>query len=248
MIARTRGRRSVRQQGGRRGGAHVQAGARSCRSRPASSATRPRARRRSADFYYGVYHTLVVAPATSNTVAKCVYGISDTLVDQRVRAGRQVPRAGDRVCLRHRAGARDRGAEGHGQGLSAPHRSREYRAPEIVRGDRRSSRRSTELEHGAGAPQARTRSAWLSASSFSPVISRGRGSRRSWPASTTRVRMVDLRCRREGRGADDRGDHLAPSAAPGAWPIASWCRAAAAPISTRLTAEFGVRSSAGRRN
>lgn len=31
------------------------------------------------DFYYGVYHTLIVAPATSNTVAKCVFGISDTL-------------------------------------------------------------------------------------------------------------------------------------------------------------------------
>jgi flavoprotein len=30
-------------------------------------------------FYYGFYHTLVVAPATSNTVAKCVFGISDTL-------------------------------------------------------------------------------------------------------------------------------------------------------------------------
>jgi flavoprotein len=30
-------------------------------------------------FYYGVYHTLVVGPATSNTVAKFVYGISDTL-------------------------------------------------------------------------------------------------------------------------------------------------------------------------
>lgn len=30
-------------------------------------------------FYYGVYHTLVLAPASSNTVAKCVYGISDTL-------------------------------------------------------------------------------------------------------------------------------------------------------------------------
>ncbi len=30
-------------------------------------------------FYHGVYHTLVVAPATSNTVAKCVCGISDTL-------------------------------------------------------------------------------------------------------------------------------------------------------------------------
>jgi len=30
-------------------------------------------------FYHGVYHTLIVAPATSNTVAKCVFGISDTL-------------------------------------------------------------------------------------------------------------------------------------------------------------------------
>jgi len=30
-------------------------------------------------FYHGVYHTLVVAPATSNTVAKFVCGISDTL-------------------------------------------------------------------------------------------------------------------------------------------------------------------------
>ena len=30
-------------------------------------------------FYHGAYHTLVVAPATSNTVAKCVAGISDTL-------------------------------------------------------------------------------------------------------------------------------------------------------------------------
>lgn len=29
--------------------------------------------------YYENYHTLVVAPATSNTVAKCAFGISDTL-------------------------------------------------------------------------------------------------------------------------------------------------------------------------
>jgi flavoprotein len=29
--------------------------------------------------YEGQYHTLVVAPATSNTVAKCAFGISDTL-------------------------------------------------------------------------------------------------------------------------------------------------------------------------
>ena len=31
------------------------------------------------NFYYGVYHTLVMAPASSNTVAKCVFGISDNL-------------------------------------------------------------------------------------------------------------------------------------------------------------------------
>src|SRR5580704_15641836 len=31
------------------------------------------------EFYYGAYHTLVVAPATSNTVAKFVFGVSDTL-------------------------------------------------------------------------------------------------------------------------------------------------------------------------
>ncbi len=30
-------------------------------------------------FYHGAYHTLVVAPATSNTVAKFVWGISDNL-------------------------------------------------------------------------------------------------------------------------------------------------------------------------
>lgn len=30
-------------------------------------------------FYKGVYHTLVMAPVSSNTVAKCVYGISDNL-------------------------------------------------------------------------------------------------------------------------------------------------------------------------
>lgn len=30
-------------------------------------------------FYHGVYHTAVIAPATSNTVAKCVVGISDSL-------------------------------------------------------------------------------------------------------------------------------------------------------------------------
>lgn len=31
-------------------------------------------------FYEGHYHTLVIAPATSNTIAKMAYGISDSLV------------------------------------------------------------------------------------------------------------------------------------------------------------------------
>ena len=31
-------------------------------------------------FYHGAYHTVVIAPTTSNTVAKMVYGISDNLV------------------------------------------------------------------------------------------------------------------------------------------------------------------------
>lgn len=31
-------------------------------------------------FYKGYYHTFVMAPTTSNTVAKCVLGIADTLV------------------------------------------------------------------------------------------------------------------------------------------------------------------------
>jgi len=30
-------------------------------------------------FYKGIYHTLVMAPVSSNTVAKCAYGISDNL-------------------------------------------------------------------------------------------------------------------------------------------------------------------------
>ena len=31
-------------------------------------------------FYHGTYHSVVIAPATSNTVAKMVCGISDSLV------------------------------------------------------------------------------------------------------------------------------------------------------------------------
>ena len=33
-------------------------------------------------FYKGLYHTLVMAPVSSNTIAKMVFGISDTLVSR----------------------------------------------------------------------------------------------------------------------------------------------------------------------
>ncbi|MGF6602554.1 dihydromethanopterin reductase (acceptor) [Paraburkholderia sp. GAS448] len=40
--------------------------------------------------YTGEYHTVVIAPATSNTVAKCAYGISDTLpTNLYAQAGKQ---------------------------------------------------------------------------------------------------------------------------------------------------------------
>ena len=66
---------------------------------------------------------------------------------QCVRAGRQMPRSGDRLRLRYRAGTGDRGAERHGEGLPAPDRPRELanasgvsRAPTTVEFDRRASR------------------------------------------------------------------------------------------------------------
>ncbi|PTB22088.1 dihydromethanopterin reductase [Trinickia symbiotica] len=40
--------------------------------------------------YHGLYHTIVIAPATSNTVAKCAFGISDTLpTNMYAQAGKQ---------------------------------------------------------------------------------------------------------------------------------------------------------------
>jgi dihydromethanopterin reductase (acceptor) len=55
-------------------------------------------------FYHGVYHTLVVAPATSNIVA-------------------QVPGSFDCLCLRYRAGAFDPLTRRHRESLSAADRS-----------------------------------------------------------------------------------------------------------------------------
>lgn len=41
-------------------------------------------------FYHGHYHSVVIGPTTSNTVAKCVVGISDTLITNiYAQAGKQ---------------------------------------------------------------------------------------------------------------------------------------------------------------
>lgn len=40
--------------------------------------------------YDGIYHTVIIAPATSNTVAKCAFGISDSLpTNMFAQAGKQ---------------------------------------------------------------------------------------------------------------------------------------------------------------
>ena len=83
-------------------------------------------------FYHGVYHTLVMAPATSNTIAKCVAGISDNLATnvyaQAGKCRHEVLDSGDPgpVVLdeRRQAGVghvgRTRGnVDGHGQ-VDAP--------------------------------------------------------------------------------------------------------------------------------
>ena len=118
-------------------------------------------------FYYGVYHTLVLAPATSNTVAKCVYGISDNLATNVfAQAGKcRVP-----VIVF----ACD----------TAPELETEAPKGMVKVFPRRIDLENTErLKSFDGTQVVETLGAWLSASSFSPVISRGRGSRRFWPAS-----------------------------------------------------------------
>jgi hypothetical protein len=52
-------------------------------------------------FYYGVYHTLIVAPATSNTVAKCVFRNFRYAGHERIRTSGKVPHPHHRIGLRH---------------------------------------------------------------------------------------------------------------------------------------------------
>ena len=129
-------------------------------------------------FYYGVYHTLIMAPATSNTVAKCVFGISDTLVTNVfAQAGKcRVPAI---VFACDTAPELETEApKGMVRVYPRDIDLQEHRAPEIVREhDRRRVARTT--RSGLETPQ--TRTAWLSASSFSPAIWRARDWKKSSP-------------------------------------------------------------------
>ena len=86
-------------------------------------------------FYHGWYHTLVMAPATSNTVAKCVAGISDNLVTNVfAQAGKcRVPSI---VYACDTKPVHDTMAPGGMVRLvAAPGRPGEHRAAQGVRGD-----------------------------------------------------------------------------------------------------------------
>ena len=88
-------------------------------------------------FYHGVYHTVVIAPATSNTVAKCVWGISDTLATNVfAQAGKcRVPAI---VFACDTAPELETMApDGPGQGLSAQDRPGQYRTAEELRAHHR---------------------------------------------------------------------------------------------------------------
>src|SRR5208283_29885 len=73
--------------------------------------------------------------------------------DQCLGPGRQMPRADDRLPLRHGARARDARAQGNGKGLSAPHRPRKHRAAEILRGDDRRRKPQIARRGGRGAQE-----------------------------------------------------------------------------------------------
>lgn len=72
--------------------------------------------------YHGEYHTVVIAPATSNTVAKCALGISDTL-PTNLCASRQAMRAGHRFRMRYSAERHHANASRMGRSEAARHRA-----------------------------------------------------------------------------------------------------------------------------
>jgi hypothetical protein len=75
------------------------------------------------------YHTVVIAPATSNTVAKCAMGISDSLPSNMLAQSGKLGIPGHRLRLRHRACGGDDGAAGLGEADAPEHRTAERGAP-----------------------------------------------------------------------------------------------------------------------
>ena len=157
LVRELRGSRPVPQQGGGRSAAHVQAGARRCRNRRGCSRTRPRARRRS-----GSSTMASITPSSSPRRPPTRWRNSSTAFPtissatcSPTAARRRVPI--DRVRLRHRAGTVDRGAERHGEGLSAPDRPRKSRKarPLRRRDDGRYDRGASRRRSRGGAPKFR---------------------------------------------------------------------------------------------
>ena len=200
-------------------------------------------------FYHQHYHTVVVAPASSNTVAKCLFGISDTLVTQHLRAGREVPGSGDRFRLRHDAAARDRSAGRMGDRVPAADRSREHRAPRALpagagRGELRDPARSPRAAPARGrrpCARAGTRVDFAAVSQAKPehiLFLTGKLAEKSLARvlesmADVRLHLAGARARPERSRPDDGRDDRAPPAGCRWAPTASSCRGAAAAISTR---------------
>ena len=136
---------------------------------------------------------------------------------QRVRPGRQMPRAGDRLCLRHQAGARHAGAGRHGPPVAAADRSREHGAAE---------------EHSRPRPWSRTWPSWSwrwrrgwprsgpdgdGHERAHPVPDRpsGRAAAAAGAGVDRRhpIQLGGAQCRGQGGGADDARDHPPPAGA-----------------------------------
>jgi len=78
-------------------------------------------------FYKGYYHTFVMAPTTSNTVAKCVLGIADSLVTNLYSQAGKCKVPSIVYPLRHSAGNGNHCAGRKSHGLSAQNRPGRHR-------------------------------------------------------------------------------------------------------------------------
>ena len=164
-------------------------------------------------FYYEIYHTLIVAPATSNAVAKFVYGISDDFITNVfAQAGKcRVPAI---VFACDTAPELETEAP---KGMV-----KVYPRPIDLENRERLGRfaGSTTVELGLRAPQGDRAAAGRNRGMRERILfltgrlaeSRLEKVLQEWPAHA--VRLVDLQRGRQGCGADDRTHPDAQAAAP----------------------------------